>query len=213
MPINTNILSQLATYDGTQLHNGEPVVSEHRLYRTLMDPSLQLYGNEEFKAQALFVNASYITDVLFPSIKKTSEILISNRTQAVIARVKQYQTEYEKIDKAAEVAEVFFDAYFRKGNQNFMPREKMRQKTQKFIDSEVPVQIIIPVLPNKVQSPLKSRGLKPDFGEILLLIRLNELVRVIQKIYPLGAQVTILSDGRRFMRSSSSAVANRSKYF
>ena len=67
---------------------------------------------------------------------------------------------------------------------------------RKQIDHDQPIKMVLPAFPFK--SPNRKEkvlGALPDLGEELALGRLEGLCEEIEKVYPPGAEVTILSDG------------------
>lgn len=72
------------------------------------------------------------------------------------------------------------------------------QKIDSFIHAGQPIHMILPAFPAKSPNPKKTVTHRPDYGEVLALKKLQHLCERIQKIYPLGAHITICSDGRVF---------------
>ncbi|KAK4078961.1 hypothetical protein Trihar35433_66 [Trichoderma harzianum] len=80
--------------------------------------------------------------------------------------------------------------------EQWLGRAKFVPRVQKHVDSNVPIELVLPAFPwksvNKVEKVL---GALPDLGEELALGRLQNLCEDIQEIYAPGAYVTITSDG------------------
>ncbi|EPL9570694.1 L-tyrosine/L-tryptophan isonitrile synthase family protein [Providencia rettgeri] len=67
-----------------------------------------------------------------------------------------------------------------------------------FVDQGAKIVFILPAFPFKSPNPKKVIGKKPDMGERLSLVFLNDLCRKIQCIYSPGAEIIICSDGHVF---------------
>ncbi|MDO8659713.1 MAG: L-tyrosine/L-tryptophan isonitrile synthase family protein [Candidatus Parcubacteria bacterium] len=68
------------------------------------------------------------------------------------------------------------------------------KKIQYFTKRQESLQFSILGFPFKVPMPLKTNRILPDMGEILGLSRLVAIVRLIRKIYPPSAQITIFTE-------------------
>ena len=66
------------------------------------------------------------------------------------------------------------------------------------IEQDRPIRMLLPAFPAKSANPKKTLGHLPDHGELLALRMLNTLCAAINKIYVLGAEIIICSDGRVF---------------
>ncbi|KAI1827496.1 Pyoverdine/dityrosine biosynthesis protein-domain-containing protein [Xylaria intraflava] len=110
------------------------------------------------------------------------------------------RTEQEVTEISRLILEIFFDyalnkidhseAGFERGAQNFVP------VVSRFVASGKRVEACLPAFPFKSANKVyKVLGKLPDKAEELALGRLNTMCERIQKVYPPGAQVTIISDG------------------
>ncbi|KAI0399761.1 transferase family protein [Xylaria palmicola] len=110
------------------------------------------------------------------------------------------RTEQEVTEISRLILEIFFDhalnkidhseAGFERGAQNFVP------VVSRFVATGKRVEACLPAFPFKSANKVyKVLGKLPDRAEELALDRLNTMCKRIQKIYPPGAQVTIISDG------------------
>lgn len=66
------------------------------------------------------------------------------------------------------------------------------------IQKHQPITFVLPAFPAKSPNPAKTLGTLPDMAERLSLEFLSNLCKQIQKIYSLGANVILCSDGRVF---------------
>lgn len=77
----------------------------------------------------------------------------------------------------------------------------------------LPIQFIIPAFPFKSRNTeSKVLGVLPDKGEELALLTLNSFIDKVTPIYPKGAHLTIISDGRVFADDLDVKYENVSKY-
>lgn len=77
-------------------------------------------------------------------------------------------------------------------------RHHPQQKIQQAMLEQKPLTLILPAFPAKSANRRKTLSEKPDRGEILGLINLNQLCQNMQKIYQPGVKLIICSDGRVF---------------
>lgn len=108
--------------------------------------------------------------------------------------------EQEIIEISRSILQVFFDyalnkidhseSGFERGCQNFLP------VVSRFIAEGKRVEACLPAFPFKSANKVhKVLGKLPDKAEELALDRLNTMCKRIEKIYPPGARITIVSDG------------------
>lgn len=71
-------------------------------------------------------------------------------------------------------------------------------KVMEAVRSGQKVRFVLPAFPGKSPNPAKVLGVLPDMAEKQALIFLNGLCERIEKIYTLGAEIVICSDGRVF---------------
>ena len=71
----------------------------------------------------------------------------------------------------------------------------VRSKIRSFYASQKPLSVVLPAFPWKNPNTDKVLGSDPDFGEELALARLNHLCEDLERVYPLGAEVTLVADG------------------
>ncbi|SMF99283.1 L-tyrosine/L-tryptophan isonitrile synthase family protein [Burkholderia singularis] len=71
-------------------------------------------------------------------------------------------------------------------------------RIRKFVDTDRPIEFVLPAFPSKSPNPGKVLGRLPDMGEKLSIAFLNEMCENIGRFYEPGAKLTICSDGRVF---------------
>jgi pyoverdine/dityrosine biosynthesis protein Dit1 len=67
-----------------------------------------------------------------------------------------------------------------------------------FMERQQPIHFFLPAFPAKSPNPQKTLGPDPDMGERVALCFLQSLCHAVREVYPLGARITICSDGRVF---------------
>jgi len=191
----------------------EAVISAHFMHYMNKNYNLSLYSDQEFSKIALPVTSKLIFDHLIPSLLEASDKFVLERASAAKIRVKENYKEYgmrsaKEVGLAEMITEVMFDRQFLKGAKSNFPRIALVQKVRAIVEQNKPIKMVIPALPYKSSSPLKTRGLMPDVSEINFLLGLFELVKTIECIYrekiptsesPL-AIFTVICDGSRFNR-------------
>lgn len=189
----------------------EAVISAHFMHQLNQDVNLMLYSPAEFSGRTLTLKASLISANLIPSLLAASDEFIKKRAAAARTRAKDHFKEYglsspEQISLTEIITEVMFDRQFLKGPKSNCSRCGLAQLVNTFVTRQEPVKMLIPALPYKSSSPLKSRGVMPDLSEINFLLGLAEIVKTISLIYKeeipavegAMAKFTVISDGTRF---------------
>ena len=199
-------------YNGKLLNKGEPVVSEHRLYKIIESSKSKLYSKSQYNSRKIKILEKEFCFLVLKPLLYASDLLINQRYNALLKRIKLYISEYPKIDTSALICEVFFDSYFRKGKKGYTSRSVLYEIVSKVVSKKQPIQIVIPLFPNKVACPLKNIGSDFDLGEIILLLRLRELIKLIKLFYSPGAEIVILSDGKRFSKAWNTPLNKIKKY-
>lgn len=189
----------------------EAVISAHFMQSINQEEHLTLYSPVDFSRRALTLKASQISKNLIPSLLDASEQFILKRAEAAKIRAKKNYKEYgfsrpEHVGLAEMITEVMFDRQFLKGPKSNCSRLILAKKINALVAKQEPIKLVIPALPYKSSSPLKSRGIMPDLSEINFLLGLAELVKTISLIYQEAittahetmAKFTVISDGSRF---------------
>lgn len=195
---------------GLDLKN-EAVISAHFMHNINQDLNLNLYSLAEFSQKAVALDLNTVKEQLIPVILKTSEQFIRERAAAAKTRARKNFKEYglsdaNQVGLAELITEVMFDRQFLKGSKSNYPRLNLAKKINEIITKQKPLKMVIPALPYKTSSPLKSRGAMPDFAEINFLLALAEIVKTITLIYKEYCSneqrqmigFTVVSDGSRF---------------
>ncbi|MFI4918106.1 MAG: L-tyrosine/L-tryptophan isonitrile synthase family protein [Legionellales bacterium] len=202
---------QLGVYTSGLESRREAVISSHFMHNLNLNLNFNLYTLEEFSKKTLIINSQLIIDILLPALLDASHQFILERVVAAKVRAKanfkNYGLSFDKDIGCAEViTEVMFDRQFLKGSQSNCSRLNLVKKIRELVNNKRPIKMVVPALPYKSSSPLKSRGTMPDLSEVNFLLSLYEIAKTIDSIYchELGhasesmALFTVISDGRRF---------------
>ena len=186
----------------------EAVISSHFMEVFCGDRHLDLYGDEEFADRTRFISRDTFRNTLLPALRRASLDFGESRARAAERRARMGQ---QRPDREAEVnesiTEVIFDRQFRKGPCS-LSRERVRAHVARCVASGRPLEMVIPALPYKLSSPLKSRGPQPDLSEAGFMLELFEITTAVDRLYrqvapgasgPL-AKFTVVCDGSRFRR-------------
>lgn len=73
-----------------------------------------------------------------------------------------------------------------------------RKKLEYFLHRGSPIQFCLPAFPCKSTNPRKTSGARPDGAEYEAFSHLHQFCRNLRKIYPPGADFTVVSDGHVF---------------
>lgn len=189
----------------------EAVISAHFMHSLHRDSTLSVYSPLEFSRRALSVSHSQIFENLIPSILEASEKFIEERATAAKMRAKENFREYglkhqSELSISEIISEIMFDRQFLKGHKSNYSRLVLSQQIKKLIEQGKPIKMVIPALPYKVSSPLKSRGLLPDLSEVNFILGLIEIAQTIEFVLQdekmsfkgVGASFIVICDGSRF---------------
>jgi hypothetical protein len=95
---------------------------------------------------------------------------------------------------------------FIKGSRSYYPHEQAMIDMLPFVRDAAPIRVRMMGFPLKQwESGLKALGGLPDLAEVGALVRLRELHRAVQHVYPPGIRLTVLTDAKHF-RPRSAAV-------
>ena len=79
-------------------------------------------------------------------------------------------------------------------------RECLLEQVRYFIANKKKLEFILPGFPCKSPNDVdKTFSAMPDYGEVMAIERLDEFCTQLNEIYPLGSELTILSDGTTFV--------------
>lgn len=102
----------------------------------------------------------------------------------------------ESIDKL--IVNILLSRRYKRGSRANNDPEMILDKVQKRIQNNQPIQLTISLFPCKIPNRLKSAGYSPDLAEIASISRLAEVCIAIKQIYDPGAEIIVLTDGKRF---------------
>lgn len=189
----------------------EAVISAHFMQDINQQLNVHLYSTQEFSEKAFQINSKLIVDRLIPILLQASDKFILERVAAAKKRAREHFKKYglnspEEVGLPEKITEVMFDRQFIKGSKSNTSRRILVEKIRTLIAEQKPIKMVIPALPYKSTSPLKTRGAMPDLSEVHFLLGLTEIVRTIDFIYNQEstganntmASFTIIGDGKRF---------------
>ncbi|PNS07336.1 Pyoverdine/dityrosine biosynthesis protein [Lysobacter silvestris] len=189
----------------------ESVISSHFMHTMSQDPTLRLYERHDFHARLLTIDQRQVLNGLIPILTTASTRFCEERAKAARARALDRREEYghgntSTIGASESITEAILDKEFSRSGARYNERALLNQRIKEAIDQRLPIDMVIPALPFKIPSPLKSRGPLPDLGEANFLLSLYEIVRTVEIIYRtehpnhegLSARFTVVADGSRF---------------
>jgi hypothetical protein len=191
----------------------EAVISSHFMHKLINNAELRLYEEGEFSSKSLAINGEAVYRNLLPTLLRSCQTFSSARALAAKIRARENHGKYgldhpSQVGVAEFITEVMFDRQYQRGPRESCSRRALCQKVTQRIASGSPIEMVIPALPFKFSSPLKSRGRLPDLAEVNFILGLYEIAATIEVIYrearpdikgPLAA-FTVVSDGSRFNR-------------
>lgn len=204
-------LEQPILYQPGLNQKNEAVISAHFMDKINQNLGLRLYTDSEFSGCALTVTSEWLFNGLIPSLLQASEHFVLERVAAVKIRARKNFKEYglntaNQVGVSEIIAETMFDRQFLKGPKSNYSRLILAQNIKELVRKQQPIKMVIPALPYKSTSPLKTRGVMPDLSEVNFLLCLAEVAKTIALIYSEEttipqealAKFTVISDGSRF---------------
>ncbi|MFI7708582.1 L-tyrosine/L-tryptophan isonitrile synthase family protein [Nonomuraea sp. NPDC049480] len=102
-------------------------------------------------------------------------------------------------DLAADIYYLLTRPQFRKGARAAYSLSMARREIRPHLADGAPIPIITRGFPLKFHyNQLKTMGSLPDLSELAAMVRLRELQRTVQQVYPPGLAITVLGDGNHF---------------
>ena len=189
----------------------EAVISAHFMHKINQNSDWCLYSNEEFTNKCWRLESNLVVEKLIPILFNKSQQFILDRVAAAEVRfIKNYSPRQENFVKdevlAYTIVELLCDRQFLKGPKAHISKKNLAEKIKQVVVQKKPIKMVIPALPFKVFSPLKTRGIMPDIAEINFLLDLVEMVKTIDIVYKKNypeltttmASFIVICDGKRF---------------
>jgi len=203
----------------------EPVISSHFMEGLARDESLRLYDPEDFYGKQIKVDRNWVNSGLIPSLLRASRRFAEHRAALAPPRARQHFQKYGvtrpgEIGIEHEITEALFDKQFLRGPRETCSRQTIAAQIKAIVEVGDAITMVIPALPFKFSSPLKSRGPDPDLGEINFLLTLVEIVWTVENIYRAArpgvrgtlARFIVVSDGSRFNEIVGEAAERLQRY-
>jgi hypothetical protein len=175
------------------------------------DTSLRLYEPREFCEKQIKIDSDWVELSLIPLLLRASRRFAEHRAALAPHRARQHFRKHGvaqsgDIGIEHEITEALFDKQFLRGPRETCSRQVIAAQIKAIVEAGNTITMVIPALPFKFSSPLKSRGPDPDLGEVNFLLTLIEIVWTVENLYgtarpdlsgPL-ARFVVVSDGSRF---------------
>jgi hypothetical protein len=191
----------------------EAVISARCMQDLARDPCLDLYDDNQFAARAAEITMRAVEETLIPGMLRASEAFCLDRAGSATARAREQYRAYglghpREVGLAQCITEVMFDRQYQRAPRETCSRELLCVRVADQVRAGRPIEMVIPALPFKFSSPLRTRGRLPDLAELNFLLELYEIAATIELIYRAAqpdlrgrlAGFTIVSDGSRFNR-------------
>ncbi|MBA2649384.1 MAG: L-tyrosine/L-tryptophan isonitrile synthase family protein [Legionella sp.] len=188
----------------------EAVISAHFMHSINQDINLSLYDFEEFSSKVFYISSKSIAVHLIPILLESSNNFIKERVIAAKIRARENFRSYgldspNCVRVEHFISEVMFDRQFLKGSKSNFSKLKLCETITTLIHQELPIAMVIPALPYKSSSPIKTRGVLPDLAEVNFLLSLYEIIKTIDTLYReykpinyIGSIFKVICDGSRF---------------
>ena len=116
-----------------------------------------------------------------------------------LLEIKIIEPKKDAQDLSDKILSILLHGKIRRGSINlilpFIP--EFQEKIKASIEHELPIEIALPTIPFKCQNPLSTQHSLSwvDLGECLFFRQLKSICASIERIYPPGVKITLISDG------------------
>lgn len=210
---NVAVAAELGTYSAGLGTQREAVVTAHFMHEQNCS-SWRMLADEDFAEKAVYMAPDEVATCLIAQLKASSNAFIKKRAEAAKKRAKQHYKVYGlssavDVTDAEIIVEAITDNMFRKTHISDQDKRNFRDKIAAVIAKGETIRLVAPMLPHKIESPIKVRGSLPGLAEAVVIVRLGEIAGVVDSLYPndkrnpdvAGAEFVVVADGRRFQTS------------
>lgn len=181
----------------------------HPLSRVVNNPGYTFYRESIFEKEVIRISVDVFQTQVMTPLLGNSATFIHERSLAAINSARRNHGAYgiadaNKVGVFEACVEALTDGQYRKGSLALVCKRTLRDQIEKAVCSDGVVEIALQMLPNKVNTPIKSRrGAFPCLSEVSLLLRLHEICSVAEAVcQSYGRQATFrfrcVMDGFRF---------------
>ena len=170
-------------------------------FQTLLEaPHIVPYSRIERSSRTVVIEKAYVESHMLPALCEAALSHAQSRTHTLQMRLEKSGVR----GLSEQVTEALFDSHYRK-QRNYGPsKDTIRGKVEDALAAKRPIELVGLMFTRKNICPWK-RGAGDesvvDLAEIVSLVHLNAFTQFIASVHPHGAQLTILSEGKRFLKS------------
>ena len=115
----------------------------------------------------------------------------------IIGSIRYEKVNYRGKNSAEKIFNIFLNSAIIFGPNDYISshRNMWMEKINYFVEKKKPLQFTLLGFPFKMAVSLKTNRILPDMGELLALARLNELYKIIKKVYKPGIIINIFTEG------------------
>ncbi len=156
-----------------------------------------LWLRENFSEIIIFKNFDAQSLPYYPQRNLPKNVIDDFSTEILTPRI--IHPNQDALNTSSAILSILLKANIRRGSLTTLEPylHTFLSKINYFVERSEPIQIVLPTIPHKKQSPLTT-GHSMDFvdlGEYLLMSQLRNILLSVEKIYNPGAKITLLSDG------------------
>lgn len=203
----------------------EAVISSHFMDAVARDRTMQPYDPQTLASRSLTIAPSAVDRLLIPILVDAARRFGKERAAAAAERAGKHCQAYglanaADIGEAEIITEVMFDRQFSRKAGTTCSRRLVRDRIDARLKQGRTIEMVIPALPFKITSPLKTRGEMPDLAEVGFLLSLYEIALAIESVpqrdappaRKLSARFVVVSDGLRFASLANVPVETVARY-
>jgi hypothetical protein len=189
----------------------EAVISSHFMAKINNKNILSMHSVEEFENNVQYITVETVIAVLIPTLVSASVAFAHKRADIAKTKARERFKDYglsnpDELRLEHFMTEAMFDKNYSRSSNKYNSRKLMSNQLAFLISRGRPIEMVIPALPFKISTPLKTRGSAPDLSEVNFLLHLYEIAYTIEclyrQVYPTlscsYSSFSVLSDGRRF---------------
>jgi pyoverdine/dityrosine biosynthesis protein Dit1 len=175
-----------------------------------MSVKINEYKNKTNNFQSQYISFPYPFEIplskrIFFSYKKVflKDFDIKSFVKNKLYHLKweDFEKEVKKYDTLAEkILSIFMNENLRLGpKENILINKNTHlSKLNYFIERKKPILFTVTQIAFKIPNPLKTTRKTPDLGELAFLSQFNDILSLVEKVYPPGAKLIILGESYIF---------------
>jgi len=179
------------------------ISDSHRLIQLTNKLRHKLDTNDGYGRHYELVDSMYFFNEIVAKLEDKLNVSVARRQSALLKRIKTKTSGYDgdKLTSIEYAAEVLFDSYFFKNNDEYVNRTETVRLIKESITKYKKIILLMPIMSRKPFSPIKNKGIFPDLGEINTLLRCAKVAKIISNTSGFPCEFLVLADGNKYNKA------------